>query len=72
MAEVRRVIDWYGANRGLDFAVEEDLVGGTAYDIHGVPLTDATMARAQEVDAVLLGALDRTPPPATDRLEETL
>jgi 3-isopropylmalate dehydrogenase len=33
MAEVRRVIDWYGANRGLDFAVEEDLVGGTAYDI---------------------------------------
>ncbi|HMQ94825.1 MAG TPA: 3-isopropylmalate dehydrogenase [Amaricoccus sp.] len=57
MAEVRRVIDWYGARRGLRFAVEEDLVGGCAYDAHGIPLTDATMARAQAADAVLLGAV---------------
>jgi 3-isopropylmalate dehydrogenase len=57
MAEVRKVIDWFGANRGLAFDVSEDLVGGAAYDAHGVPLTDATMARAQEVDAVLLGAV---------------
>ena len=45
MAEVRKVIDWMGAQRGLAFEVEEDLVGGCAYDAHGVPLTDATMAR---------------------------
>ncbi len=57
MAEVRKIIDWYGARRGLAFDVEEDLVGGAAYDVHGVPLADATMARAQEVDAVLLGAV---------------
>ncbi|MCZ7676331.1 MAG: 3-isopropylmalate dehydrogenase [Roseovarius sp.] len=57
MAEVRRVIDWFGARRGLVFDVGEDLVGGAAYDVHGVPLSDATMARAQEVDAVLLGAV---------------
>ncbi|TFL18030.1 3-isopropylmalate dehydrogenase [Jannaschia formosa] len=57
MAEVRRVIDWFGANRGLSFDVSEDLVGGAAYDAHGTPLTDETMARAQEVDAVLLGAV---------------
>ncbi|MAC79487.1 MAG: 3-isopropylmalate dehydrogenase [Rhodobacteraceae bacterium] len=57
MAEVRRVIDWYGTKRGLVFDVSEDLVGGAAYDAHGTPLTDATMARAQEVDAVLLGAV---------------
>jgi len=56
MAEVRKVIDWLGASRGLDFAVEGDLVGGAAYDVHGVPLTDATMAKAQAADAVLLGA----------------
>ncbi|MEL6476580.1 MAG: 3-isopropylmalate dehydrogenase [Pseudomonadota bacterium] len=56
MAEVRRVIDWY-AGRGLAFSVEEDLVGGAAYDAHGTPLTDATMAKAQSVDAVLLGAV---------------
>ena len=57
MAEVRKVIDWYGARRDMPFDVSEDLVGGAAYDAHGTPLTDATMAKAQEVDAVLLGAV---------------
>jgi 3-isopropylmalate dehydrogenase len=57
MAEVRRVIDWFGAHKGLTFRVEEDLVGGASYDAHGTPLTDAAMARAQAVDAVLLGAV---------------
>ena len=57
MAEVRKSIDWLSANRGLAFEVDEDLVGGAAYDAHGKPLSDETMARAQEVDAVLLGAV---------------
>lgn len=57
MAEVRRIIGWYGANRGLAFDLSEDLVGGAAFDVHGVPLSDATMAKALEVDAVLLGAV---------------
>src|SRR5690606_16222411 len=57
MAEVRKVIAWFGANRGLRFAIEEDLVGGCSYDAHGTPLTDAAMARAQAADAVLLGAV---------------
>jgi 3-isopropylmalate dehydrogenase len=57
MAEVKRIIAWFGDRRGLRFDVSEDLVGGAAYDVHGVPLSDATMARAQAVDAVLLGAV---------------
>src|SRR6056297_489973 len=57
MVEVRKVIGWYGKTRGLHFDVSEDLVGGAAYDAHGAPLTDETMAKAQEVDAVLLGAV---------------
>ncbi len=57
MAEVIKIIDWYGDKRGLKFDVSEDLVGGVAYDAHGTPLTDETMARAQGVDAVLLGAV---------------
>lgn len=57
MAQVTRVIDWFGAKRDLKFDVETDLVGGAAYDKHGVPLADETMARALEVDAVLLGAV---------------
>jgi 3-isopropylmalate dehydrogenase len=57
MAQVRRVIDWMGARRGLVFDVDEDLVGGCAYDAQGAPLSDATMAKAQAADAVLLGAV---------------
>ncbi|SFR01568.1 3-isopropylmalate dehydrogenase [Poseidonocella sedimentorum] len=57
MSQVRRIIDWYGENRSLAFDVSEDLVGGAAYDVHGVPLTDETMEKAQSVDAVLLGAV---------------
>jgi len=66
MAEVRKVIDWYGANRGLSFDVSEDLIGGIAYDTHGTPLTDDTLAKAQKVDAVLLGAVGG---PAYDDLD---
>ena len=66
MAEVRKVIDWFQDNRGMRFDVSEDLVGGCAYDRHGTPLTDATMARAQAVDAVLLGAVGG---PAYDNLD---
>ncbi len=57
MAEVKRIIGWFGEKRGVTFDVSEDLVGGAAYDQHGIPLHDDTMARAQEVDAVLLGAV---------------
>ncbi len=57
MTEVQRIIGWFGDKRGLKFDVSEDLVGGAAYDKHGVPLHDDTMAKAQEVDAVLLGAV---------------
>ncbi|MFA3919826.1 3-isopropylmalate dehydrogenase [Ruegeria hyattellae] len=57
MTEVRKIIGWFGDNRGLGFDVSEDLVGGAAYDAHGTPLHDDTMAKAQEVDAVLLGAV---------------
>jgi 3-isopropylmalate dehydrogenase len=66
MAEVRKIIDWFGAKRGLVFDVSEDLVGGAAYDAHGTPLHDDTMAKAQEVDAVLLGAVGG---PKYDKLE---
>ena len=57
MAEVRRIIDWLGAKRGIHFDVSEGLVGGCAYDKYGTPLHDDTMAAAQAADAVLLGAV---------------
>jgi 3-isopropylmalate dehydrogenase len=33
------------------------VVGGTAYDLHGTPLPEETLAVAQESDAILLGAV---------------
>ena len=57
MREVRRVIDWMDKRRAVSFDISEDLVGGSAIDAHGTPLTDETMKAAMEVDAVLLGAV---------------
>lgn len=57
MDEVKRIITWYGEKRDFHLDVSEDLVGGCAYDKHGTPLHDDTMAKAMEVDAVLLGAV---------------
>ncbi len=66
MDEVKKIIGWYEARRGLGFEISEDLVGGAAYDAHGAPLSDATMQKAQAVDAVLLGAVGG---PAYDELD---
>jgi 3-isopropylmalate dehydrogenase len=57
MGEVERVIDWLDGKRRVSFAVERGLVGGSAYDAEGVPVTDATVAKAAAADAVLLGAV---------------
>ena len=57
MTEVRRIIAWFQDKKYLKITVEEDLVGGASYDMHGTPLTEETLAKALEVDAVLLGAV---------------
>ncbi|MBD3754007.1 MAG: 3-isopropylmalate dehydrogenase [Gammaproteobacteria bacterium] len=56
-AEAVKVLNRLVETDGLDITMEEDLVGGAAYDVHGVPLADATMDKAQSADAVLLGAV---------------
>ena len=57
MGEVARVADWFGARRALKFEIEQDLVGGAAIDAHGTPVTDKTVDKAMNADAVLLGAV---------------
>ncbi len=57
MGEVSRVVEWFGDRRALKFETEEGLVGGAAIDAQGTPLADATMAKAMDADAVLLGAV---------------
>jgi len=57
VGQVLRVIDWLGEKRALSFDLQEGLVGGAAYDVHGTPLTDETLADAISADAVLFGSV---------------
>ncbi len=57
MAEVKRILTWFNETSGHRFSMEEDLVGGAAYDAHGQAISDATMAKALAADAVLFGAV---------------
>src|SRR5471032_1393515 len=57
MAEVKKLIAWMNRHGMGQFGTEEDLVGGCCYDAHGVAVTDATMAKAHDADAVIFGAV---------------
>jgi 3-isopropylmalate dehydrogenase len=57
MREVRRVIDWMDRRRMVSFDLSEDLVGGASIDQRGTPVTEETMAKAKEADAILFGAV---------------
>ncbi|HEX5868647.1 MAG TPA: 3-isopropylmalate dehydrogenase, partial [Beijerinckiaceae bacterium] len=57
IGEVQKLIGWFRKSGIAGFETETDLVGGAAYDAHGVAITDAAMQRAQAADAVLFGAV---------------
>ena len=57
IAEVKKIIEWLNSNKSLDFEIDQDLVGGAAYDKHGTPITDEAFYKAQESAAVVLGAV---------------
>jgi len=52
-----QLVDWLAKHRSLGFDISEGLVGGAAYDVHGTPLTDETLADSIASDAVLFGAV---------------
>ncbi len=55
--EVKKIIEWFNKNRSLDFEVDQDLVGGAAYDKFKIPITDEVFFKALECEAVILGAV---------------
>ncbi|HEX3537104.1 MAG TPA: 3-isopropylmalate dehydrogenase [Stellaceae bacterium] len=57
MRETMRVMEFFDKRRIASFEVTEGLVGGSAYDASGTPLTDATLAQALGADAVLFGSV---------------
>ena len=64
--EVKKIIQWFNSKKSLDFEIDEDLVGGAAYDKHGMPITDEVFYKALESKAVILGAVGG---PKWDNLE---
>ncbi len=56
MEQVKRVIGWLAA-RQIEIGIEEDLVGGAAYDRYGTPLTEETLDKAKRIGTVMFGAV---------------
>ena len=57
MNEVKKLISFLNTKKNLDLVVNEELVGGASYDKNKTPLTDDVLYKAQDSDAVLLGAV---------------
>ncbi len=57
MGEVRKIVAWMNEAMGSGFSIDEGLVGGSAYDAHGVAISEGDMAKAMNADAVLFGAV---------------
>jgi 3-isopropylmalate dehydrogenase len=58
MAEVERIIAFFNKRSNkAKFECAKDLVGGCAYDKHGVAISEAAMGKALAADAVMLGAV---------------
>ena len=57
MAEVEKVLAWFGEAGIASFETQTGLVGGCAYDAHGAAISDADMERARAADAVMLSAV---------------
>ncbi len=57
VAEARKVLDAAGEKFGFVLDYQELLMGGASIDVHGVPLTDETIAAAKSSDAVLMGSI---------------
>ncbi len=57
VSEAIKVLNKVGEVYGHTYKYEELLLGGASIDVHGVPLTEETIATAKTCDAVLMGSI---------------
>lgn len=57
VTEAIKVLNKVGEVYGHCFQYQELLMGGASIDVHGIPLTDETVATAKSCDAVLMGSI---------------
>ena len=55
--EAMKVLDKVGEVYGHTYRYKELLLGGASIDVHGIPLTEETVAEAKSCDAVLMGSI---------------
>lgn len=55
--EAMKVLDKVGEVYGHTYRYKELLLGGASIDVHGIPLTDETVAEAKSCNAVLMGSI---------------
>jgi len=57
VAEAVKVLNKVGEVYGHTYKFNDLLLGGASIDVHGIPLTDETIAIAKSCDAVLMGSI---------------
>ena len=57
VTEAMKVLNQVGETYGHSFDYTQLLMGGASIDVHGVPLTDETVAAAKGCAAVLMGSI---------------
>ena len=57
VAEAIKVLNKVGETYGHTYKYNELLMGGASIDVHGIPLTDETVAIAKSCEAVLMGSI---------------
>src|SRR5574344_138650 len=57
IAQAVKVLEAAADKFGIELVLEQDDLGGAAYERYGTPLADETLERARAADAVLLGAV---------------
>lgn len=57
VTEAMKVLNKVAEKYGHEFQYEQLLMGGASIDVHGIPLTDETIAKAKASDAVLMGSI---------------
>lgn len=57
VTEAMKILDKIGDKYGHVMKYTQLLMGGASIDVHGVPLTDETIAKAKASDAILMGSI---------------
>lgn len=57
VTEAMKVLDKISETYGHQIEYTQLLMGGASIDVHGLPLTDETIAKAKACDAILMGSI---------------